>query len=291
MAGKIWTPLLRSVAVPPDRTGEPAAPATDNRNSGDSTGGTSVTRNTVGRRPHEPKRFTETASRDTTPRTAKTHRSTLQTSLGGYVHPLRPMPSLSRVAGGPASLRTQEVGAPHQGTAQVARDGDERRRPEERGPIGDETAAGRRIAGARREHGRADRAHGPRDSDPAVPCEQGRGLDERRGGQSPSRDGSEGAHRRPRAHVGDGDGAPVRAAGMNGDELGRGGGQDQPDREMNEQRMKCADERHVSMPLGLGPKRAVLTRADRTLRRVIPGLAARNIQGARRVHSSGETTP
>jgi hypothetical protein len=46
---------------------------------------------------------------------------------------------------------------------------------------------------------------------------------------------------------------------MNGDELGRGGGQDQPDREMNEQRMKFADERHVSMPLGLGPKRAVLT--------------------------------
>src|SRR6476659_1646653 len=95
MAGKIWTPLLRSVAVPPIRTGEPAAPATDKRKSGESTGGASVTRNTVGRRPQELKRFRATPSRDTTPTTARTQRSTLQTSLGGYVRELRPMPTLS----------------------------------------------------------------------------------------------------------------------------------------------------------------------------------------------------
>jgi len=112
-----------------------------------------------------------------------------------------------------------------------------------------------------------------------VPRQQSAGLDERGRGQGPSRDHRDGAHRRPRSDIGDGDGAPDRATRMDGDELCRRGRKDQPNRKMNQHRMKFADQPHLCLPL----HPPIGVRRSRAYRPGLPPKYSRGTGGARRV--------
>src|SRR5712691_11052083 len=166
-------------------------------------------------------------------------------------------------------LRAEEVGSPDERRAQMARDRDECRGTEQRGSVDVDGATGR-DAGPRRDQRRADRADGGGNPCPPVPRQQSAGLDERGRGQGPSGDHRDGAHRRPRSDIGDGDGAPGRATRMNGDELCRRGRKDQANRKMNQHRMKSANQPHLSVPLYGGANLAVFAYSDRTCRWNIP---------------------
>ena len=70
-AGKNSSPLVSSSAVPPERSGAPATPARETRNSVLSTAGMSVTLSAPGLRPNAKKRDSSTPTIATTPVAAR----------------------------------------------------------------------------------------------------------------------------------------------------------------------------------------------------------------------------
>ena len=151
MAGKIWTPLLRSVAVPPNRTGEPAR-----SRDGQEEVGRFHWRH-VGdperRRPAPPgaEEVQGDAEQGHDADERKDPEEHATRSVGCYGR-RKSVPHTSVPPRWPATR-------------------DERRGAEERGPIGDADAT-RPVMGADREHGRSDRAHGARG--PIHPCHASR---------------------------------------------------------------------------------------------------------------------